>query len=92
MRVVKELKVKTGEYTNRDGESKGRYLQIGVIMDGGDRQFMLLEKTFNPAGVEGKDGKIVVSMFDPQPKEKRQGYIDDSGKVQTQPIDDEIPW
>ena len=62
----KDLAVKTGSYTDRDGNQKNRYENIGKIMQGQDGLYLLLKKTFNPAGVETGPGKdmIVVSVFD----------------------------
>ena len=71
-----DLAVKTGEYTNRDGDTKGRYENIGSILemqDGG--KMILLKRTFNPAGVPHKDGsdQIIVSMFGPKEQGQSSG-------------------
>ncbi len=60
-----DLAVKVGEY-EKDGQTKNRYVNIGMILekdDGG--RFMLLNRSFNPAGVPFKEGSetIMVSMF-----------------------------
>lgn len=103
-----DLAVKTGEYTNRDGETKARYANVGAVMakdDGG--KFIMLNRHFNPAGVPFKEGaeSILVSMFEPkdpnsqsQPQQSRQ----QSGGSQPQrqqprgpsfnPDDDDIPF
>lgn len=66
----KDLVVKTGSYTDRDGNTKNRYENIGKVMQGNDGLYLLLKKTFNPAGVETQPGKdmIVVSVFDQREK------------------------
>lgn len=85
-----DLAVKTGSYTNRDGEEKGRYVNIGSVMqkdDGGE--FILLNRTFNPAGVPNPENRdtILVSKFpvkDAQEHSKAKGnaYADkDQGYV-----------
>lgn len=63
------LSVKTGEYT-KDGETKGRYENIGSIMQGDNGQYLLIKRTFNPAGVTVKDGSdsILVSIFEDKEK------------------------
>lgn len=63
---IKDLAVKTGEYTDKNGEKKGRYENIGSIWEGDRGQFIMLKSTFNPAGVERQPGKdsIMVSVFD----------------------------
>lgn len=63
-----DLVVKTGEYTDRDGQTKGRFKNVGVVMDGQNGPYILLDRTFNPAGVPGQDGResIIVSMYEPR--------------------------
>jgi hypothetical protein len=86
---VYDLAVKTGTYTNRSGEEKGRWKNIGSVLqldDGG--KVILLDRTFNPAGVPNPDGRdsVMVSMFPPKehdeapakaPAPKSQGGFDD---------------
>lgn len=79
MKKLYDLAVKTGEY-EKDGHTKGRYLNIGAIMekdDGG--RFILLNRTFNPAGVPNPENRdnLIVSMFsvdkqnEPEPQETK---------------------
>ena len=65
-----DLKVKTGEYTNNNGEKKGRYITVGRIMQGNDgKEYIMLDRTFNPAGVPDLTGKggdsILIGKFEP---------------------------
>lgn len=74
MKRVKDLAVKVGSYT-KDGKEKGRYLNIGTLMqDDKGGQFILLDRTFNPAGVVDASGKasVLVSLFDPQSQSKTE--------------------
>jgi len=69
-----DLTVKTGSYTNRDGEEKGRYKNVGVVMEGNDGgMFLLLDRTFNPAGV-GVGEACLISMFEPKPRQQSQQH------------------
>ncbi len=70
MKKLYDLAVKTGTYT-QNGETKGRYENVGAVMEGSDGQFIMMKRTFNPAGVPFKDGSdaILVSMFQPKPKD-----------------------
>lgn len=63
-----DLVVKTGEYTDRDGNSKARFKNVGVMMDGQNGPYILLDRTFNPAGVGGQDGResIIISLYEPR--------------------------
>ena len=64
---IKNLVVKIGSYTDRNGESKNKYLNVGTLMETADgNKFILLNRSFNPAGVPVDDaGKetILISMF-----------------------------
>lgn len=64
-----DLCVVTGEYTTRDGETKKRYLNVGVRLqydDGGTVD--LFERWFNFAGLPG-DGSVGVRAFEIKPKD-----------------------
>jgi len=67
-RKTHDLAVKTGEYTNAQGEKKGRYQNVGAVMQGDNGQFIMLAKWFNPAGViDARGGEsIILSMFEPR--------------------------
>lgn len=82
---IKDLAVKVGEYTDAQGQTKGRYENIGVLMQGDNGQYILMKKTFNPAGVSAGDGRdtIMVSMFDPQ--QQQQGGQRQQGQRQAPP-------
>lgn len=69
MRKIYDLAVKTGEYTNQYGETKGRWTNVGRVMqDDNGGKFILLNRTFNPAGVEVQPGRdsVVLSIFAPK--------------------------
>jgi hypothetical protein len=71
MKKIYDLAVKTGTYTS-NGETKNRYLTVGSCMENDDgAMFLFLNKAFNPAGIESKEGSdsIIVSMFTPKPKD-----------------------
>lgn len=70
---IYDLAVKTGSYTDRQsGETKNRYENIGAVMQSDDgSKFMMLKRTFSPAGVPHKDGSdaILVSLFAPKDRD-----------------------
>lgn len=98
---VKDIAVKTGEY-QKDGQTKGRYENIGSIFksdDGGT--FLLMKRTFNPAGVPNPDNRdtVLISVFDL--KDSEGGQRQQSAPVQSQAreqppgenfADDDIPF
>lgn len=69
-----DLVVKVGEYTDGQGQTKGRFKNVGVMMEGQNGPYILLDRTFNPAGVGGNDGResIIVSLYEPKPDGQQQ--------------------
>ena len=69
MKKLYELAVHSGSYTDKDGNEKSSWLNIGSVWkNNDDNQFMLLRATFNPAAIERKNGSdcITVAMFEPK--------------------------
>jgi len=92
-----DLVVKVGEYTDSQGQTKGRFKNIGVMMEGDKGPYILLDRTFNPAGVGGNDGResIIVSLYEPkqeggQPTQQRSGAP--SQRPAPAPLDDDVPF
>jgi hypothetical protein len=71
MTKIKDLVVATSKYM-KDGKERNRYLNIGSLMrDDNGGEFILLNRTFNPAGVANPDNRdsVLVSMFDVKPRD-----------------------
>ena len=78
--MVKRLTAKIGEY-EKDGQTKGRYVEVGVILSSQNGEYILMDPTVNLAGVltlqnmlNHKAGRklsdrVMVSVF----SEDRQG-------------------
>ena len=92
---MKKLVAKVGEYTNNNGETKGRYTNIGVLMTGSDGgEYMLLDPTVNIAGVfalqsamNAKNGKqdsdrVMVSVWEENSQQQGQGATQQQGYQQ----------
>ena len=47
----------------KDGQTKNKYQNVGVIMEGEKGPFILLNKTFNPAGIQDGKESVIISMF-----------------------------
>jgi len=93
---VYDLAVKTGEYES-NGQTKGRYENVGKVLRNDNGQFMLLKKTFNPAGVDSNGDMIMVSMFEPKPRDgqRQQSGGGQSGNYDSPPnrdLGDEVPF
>lgn len=75
-RKIKDLAVKVGSYTDRNsGQDKSKFENVGALMQSDDgSMFVMLKRTFNPAGVPGQDGResLLISAFDPRPPQGQQ--------------------
>lgn len=87
-----DASVKTGSYTNNQGETKNRYENIGSVMEGDNGPYLMLKRTFNPAGVPGNADRdsLIVSLFKPQ--DGQQSKPAGGGYKSSAPSDDEIPF
>jgi hypothetical protein len=71
---IKDLCVKMGSYTDRNGQTKAEWRNVGCVLQMDDNgKMILLNRDFSPAGVPipaGKEGSgtVAVSMFDPKPR------------------------
>lgn len=95
-RKIYDLAVKIGSYTDRAGETKGRWENVGSVLqmeDGG--KMILLKRSFNPAGVPFKEGsdQIAISMFPPKTDSSSSAgdYYQGAAKAQTQPAAPSAP-
>lgn len=86
--MTKRLMAKTGQY-QKDGETKNRYTEIGVILSNNNGEYVLLDPSVNLAGVllqqqalaretNGRAGdRVMVSVF-----ESNQGARPNGGNSQ----------
>ncbi len=64
---IHDLAVRVSEYTDGQGQTKGRYENVGSMMKGEDGGvFLILKRTFNPAGVPNPEGRdsVMVGCFE----------------------------
>jgi hypothetical protein len=106
-RKIRDVVVKVGEYQDRNtGETKGRFENVGALMQNDDDSgsfFIMLKRTFNPAGVPGQDAResILLSCYIPQEQRekqpaqtgepRKQTYAEASGGA-ARALDDEVPF
>lgn len=91
MKKTHDLCVKKGSYQS-NGETKHRWITIGAMMeDDKGGKFIMLDRSFNPAGVPFKDGSesILVSMFEPKQKELSEH---NKAKANAYQPDEEVPF
>lgn len=97
-RKIKDLAVVVGQYQSGN-DTKNRYLNVGSVMetDSGGK-FILLDRTFSPAGVPNPDGRstVLISMFDAKDdQQQQQRPAQQSAPRQapaSQPPEDDIPF
>ena len=84
-----DLAVKVGEYT-KNGETKGRYENVGHILNNGENKLLMIKRTFNPAGVPNPDDKdsIILSVF---PVREQETPKPEAAKP-SEPFADDIPF
>ena len=60
-----------GTYKNNQGETKNKYKNVGAVMEKDGRMFMLLDRTFNIAGLPNPDNKesAILGMYPPKDKD-----------------------
>ena len=81
---MKKLMIKTGEY-QKDGQTKGEYTKLGIIMSGTNGEYVLLDPAVNLAGClikqrvmnagkqnKGKGDMVMCSIFEDQPQQGQQ--------------------
>jgi len=63
---IRDVAVKTGTYQDNQGNTKGRWHNVGALMKGEDGgEFLILQRWFNPAGVTNPENResVVLSCF-----------------------------
>ena len=98
--MVKRLAAKVGSY-EKDGQTKGRYVQLGVILSSDNGEYILLDPSVSLAGVYtqqmvharktgGKSGeKVLVSIFT---DDDQGGSQQSGGEGNSRDLNDEIPF
>ncbi len=98
--MVKQLSAKVGEY-QKDGQTKGKYVDIGVVLSGDHGEYVLLDPTVNLAGIlslqnmmNHKAGRktgdrVMAGVFS---DDNRQGGGSSNGGGGGTVVDDEIPF
>ena len=73
MSKLYDVVARVGSYTDANGQEKGRFQNVGaIIQNSNGGQNLLLAKWFNPAGLaeEGKES-IILSLFAPQQNQQQ---------------------
>jgi hypothetical protein len=80
MKKAFDMVVAVGQYTTRNGEVKKKYENIGSVMQGDNGLFILMKRTFNPAGVPNPENResLMVSLFAPKDEQKPNETVVDN--------------
>lgn len=103
--MAKRVVAKVGTYTNQQGETKGEYQRLGVMMQSDNGEYMLLDPCINLAGVlikqnalAAKEGKqqrdmVMISIFDDnnQQQGQQQGWGQPQQSNNGQPYQQQAP-
>lgn len=74
---MKKLAVANGQYQNAQGETKTRWVNVGVIgTSQNGKEYMLIDPTINFAAFTREEGKdmVMVGIFEEQQTNQQQGY------------------
>ena len=98
---LKDLAVVVDVYQDNQGNEKKRWKTVGKLLRNQNGDFIVMDRTFNPAGAHGS-GDVFVSLFDPKPKQNNQqsgGYGDPARQAPAggnpnagRDLGDEIPF
>lgn len=85
--------VKVGEYTNAAGETKSKWMNVGAVIQTDNGHCLLLDRTFNPAGMPDPEGRgtVMVSLFEPQQRQAPRQQAPQSTPPADDP-DDDVPF
>lgn len=92
MTILKNLVVKNGSYTTRDGQEKHRYMTIGQLHSGQNGEYVTLDAHINLAALPRKDGdtRVMVSLYEPRDQHESTPA---KAKPQSDGFkDDDVPW
>lgn len=94
--MAKRLVAKTGEY-QKDGQVKGEYTKLGVVLSNQNGEYMLLDPSVSLAGVLAKQNalamskgeqvrdNVMVSIFEDDNQQQQQGQQQGGYQNQGQP-------
>ena len=68
-----DLCVKSGTYTDRNGNEKVNWENVGVMMENGNGPYLLIKPWVNFAGLPREEGRshLIVSLFEHKDNELR---------------------
>ena len=88
-----DVVAKVGEYQDRSGETKPRWQNVGAVVTTEKGFALLLNKTFNPAGLAQPDREsVMLNLFEPQARDGGQAQQPEQSAPPADDFDDDIPF
>ena len=93
--------VKNGEYIGKDGATKTKWLKVGALMSDDNGEYIILDRTFNPAGVANPENKggVLLSLFPAKDSQNRApqsnpapSQVEAKQEFSAEELDDEISF
>ncbi|MFK5893967.1 MAG: hypothetical protein QM504_12165 [Pseudomonadota bacterium] len=65
-----DIEVPLGSYTDKQGNEKTRWQNVGAMFEGEKGPYLLLDRWFNPAGLPNPENKtsVVLNLYEPRNK------------------------
>jgi len=78
-----DLAVRVGTY-EKNGETKNKYQNIGAVIQGDNGPYIIMDRTFSPAGVPNPEDRenFIVSLFEPRDNSQGGGQPQGGGQSQ----------
>lgn len=95
---IKDLAVRVSTYKDKNGQDKGKYQNVGCILQMDDgKKTMLLNRWFNPAGIPFAPGRensdvVLISMFDIKKDGESGDEATPAAPCGGKDLDDDIPF
>jgi hypothetical protein len=78
-KVKYNITLKVGSYQDREGNTKGSYKTVGMVMEKDDNsRFIMIDPTFNFAAIKREEGRdmLICSLMEPKEKEPKPAASD----------------
>lgn len=88
-----DVVARIGEYQDREGNTKGRFQNVGAVIQTDNGHALILERWFNPAGLPNPDNRsgVLLSLFEPKAKDSTPAQQPSQQQPSPDP-DDDIPF
>ena len=89
-----DIVAKNGEYIGKDGTTKTRWLNVGSVMENDKGDYIIMNRTFNPAGLPNPENKesCFLSLFPSKESQNRAPQKQSEPDYGVDELDDEIPF